>query len=173
MWGKWCRCFEWAFVHVHGRCHSLWLHPTDRAGLCLRHPLWLACWLQMKREFAAAERIRLSSLGREEMLKEEANKLFQVRVPACSLPTRAFAATGDRAWVVFVCMWGRGMRGVFDIWGIFVGLLWDIWGSFGHTWGNLGHLWDIWPTWGIWSMPVRLLNHVPWLSLPCPAGSPV
>jgi hypothetical protein len=127
----------------------------------------------MKREFAAAERIRLSSLGREEMLKEEANKLFQVRVPACSLPTHAFAATGDRAWVVFVCMWGRGMRGLFDIWGIFVGLLWDIWGSFGHTWGNLGHLWDIWPTWGIWSMPVRLLNHVPWLSLPCPAGSPV
>ena len=90
----------------------MWLHPTDRAGLCLRLPLWLACWLQMKREFAAAERIRLSSLGREEMLKEEANKLFQVRVPACSLPTRAFAATGDPGVGCLCVHVGQGHAGL-------------------------------------------------------------
>ncbi len=83
---------------------------ADRALLCLRLPLWLACWLQMKREFAAAERIRLSSLGREEMLKEEANKLFQVRVPACLLRTRAFAATGT-GFGLSVCACGAGPCG--------------------------------------------------------------
>ena len=45
---------------------------------------------QLKREFAAAERTRLASLGREELVKEEANKLFQVpsRV-ACGAVWRA------------------------------------------------------------------------------------
>jgi hypothetical protein len=35
---------------------------------------------QLKAAFAAAERRRLASLGREEMLKEEGNRLFKVCV---------------------------------------------------------------------------------------------
>lgn len=54
---------------------------------------------QLKAEFSAAERVRLASLGREEMLKEEANKLFKAArfEEAIEKYTQAANAVEDKA----------------------------------------------------------------------------
>lgn len=106
--GKRCVELDPTFVKGYHRAGNAMLKTKDlKAGIALvekglahgpGNADLLAVLDQMKREFAAAERIRLSSLGREEMLKEEANKLFQAArfEDAIAKYTQAADAVSDK-----------------------------------------------------------------------------